>query len=330
MRRRIRTILVLLLVAAGVAAAPPGDGAAQSPTPSDPLAITLPAYREQLQSAQLRLRQRGNAAARDVAATLRNIGPVLMPDGSQVRPDLSGVIAVLQAQPPDSGGGEARLGALLTEVDRSRQPSGAAVGIDAQQRLQRVLDRPEFHPAQPPPDPIGDFVRRLWDSFWNWLMEALAPLGKLIPPASLHLPAVVAGLLIVVGVILWVTRGLRRAMGPEAVQLPIGDGARGMSPAQLRADAVELAQRGEFRAALRALYLAVLLHWDERGKLLFDHSLTNREVLAQLSGGGDAMAMQQLAPLVERFDRFWYGAVPCSHEDYSDFARLVAVAWESE
>lgn len=329
MRRRVRTILVLLLVAAGVAAAPPAEGAAQSPTASDPLAITLPAYREQLQSAQLLLRQRGDAAARDVAATLRNIGPVLMPDGSQVHPDLSGVIAVLQAQPPDSGGGEARLGALLAEVDRSRQPSGAAVGIDAQQRLQRVLDRPEFHPAQPPPDPIGDFVRRLWESFWKWLMEALAPVGRLVPPVDLHLPAVVAGLVIVAGLIFWLVRGLRRTMGSKAIQLPAGDGAQGTNPAGLRAEALVLAQRGESRAAIRALYLAVLLQWDERGTLLFDRALTNREVLEQLSGGQDATAAQQLAPLVERFDRFWYGAVPCSPEDYADFARLAEAAWES-
>ena len=63
--------------------------------------------------------------------------------------------------------------------------------------------------------------------------------------------------------------------------------------------------------------------------MLFDRALTNREVLEQVSGGDDTAAVQQLAPLVERFDRFWYGAVPCSSEDYADFARLAASAWES-
>ena len=37
---------------------------------------------------------------------------------------------------------------------------------------------------------------------------------------------------------------------------------------------------------------------------------------------GDAILRDQLAPLVERFDRVWYGGVSCTAEDYAQFAAL--------
>ena len=336
MSRLVQALVALLFFAAGMMGAPHTADAARSgldcmtasPAPPGPPAITLATYQDQIQSAQRLLRDRREAGAWDAAAILQRIGPVLMPDGSRVQPDLTGVIAVLQARPPDLAGGEARLAAVLAELDRSGSPAASGGGTDARDRLQGILARPEFHPAQPQTDPISEFLRRLWDIFLEWLKQALAPIIRLIPPVDLHLPAVLAGLLLMGGLIFWVVRGLHRTMAPDVVQLPAEAVSLRATPMGLRAEALVLAQRGEFRPAVRALYLAVLLEWDERGKLLFDRALTNREVLGQLRLDQDATAIRQLAPLVERFDRFWYGGLPCSPEDYAEFDRLAAAARE--
>jgi hypothetical protein len=346
-RRLVRVLpAFLLLFASTVAAFPAGEAVRHVPElalaaslPSDPSPSALGDYRDQIQSALRQLRERREAGAPDAAATLRRVGPVLMLDGSQTSPDLTGVISSLEAQPPDVAGGEAGLGALLAEIDRSGSLSRYTT-TDGHDRLQRVLDRPEFQPARSPTDPLGEFLGWVWSSItefvgglWStvlgWIGTVLSPLGITIPNVDLHLPAVAAGLLLVGGLIFWVVRSLRRTIAPEVFQLQSEEAMFRTSPSALRAEAMELAQKGEFRTAVRVLYLAVLLQWDERGKFLFDRALTNREVLERLRAGEDAVSVQQLSPLVERFDRFWYGAVPCSPEEYADFSRLAAAAWES-
>ncbi|MEX1157933.1 MAG: DUF4129 domain-containing protein, partial [Thermomicrobiales bacterium] len=100
------------------------------------------------------------------------------------------------------------------------------------------------------------------------------------------------------------------------------------SSAEARAEAERLFAAGEYRAALRLLYLATLIRWEEAGRLRFDRSLTNREVVARVSRQGDAGLLEQLSPLVDRFDRVWYGGAPCTSDDYTTFASLAERAWE--
>ncbi len=77
------------------------------------------------------------------------------------------------------------------------------------------------------------------------------------------------------------------------------------SSAEARAQAHSMAGVGNYRAAVRQLYLAALLHLDEQGLLSFQSDQTNREFLAQTSPGSTVRS--HLQPAVETFDRVWYG-----------------------
>lgn len=103
-----------------------------------------------------------------------------------------------------------------------------------------------------------------------------------------------------------------------------------MTSLEARAEAERLFNQGAFRAALRALYLATLIRWEEAGRLRFDRSLTNREVLRHATSHGDPRLVERLGPLVDRFDRIWYGDLNCSADDYQSFAQLAAAAWDGE
>ena len=131
-----------------------------------------------------------------------------------------------------------------------------------------------------------------------------------------------------VAIVAFAVRSVRESMTPGVARLTEGDAEAHYTSAQARAEAERLFAAGEYRAALRLRYLATLIRWEEAGRLRFDRSLTNREVVARVTLQGDATLLEQIRPLVDRFDRVWYGGAPCTAEDYTTFASLADRAWE--
>ena len=326
MTRRACLLVVLILLLVG----------RSEPAAAD---AGLEEYRQALRAALADLERSGEAAAHSVAARLRTIGPVTAADGSTIQPNLTSILSALEAERPNPQAAAAGLQAVLAEVERPQPTPQLAAGDDARTRLQRILDRPEFQPA-PPPDPISAALQQWWQTIqdrigsalravFDWLAqrEGGSPSDEFLGGA-LRFSLALAGLLLIGGILALVLRGLGQTIGPGVIGSPAEPGAPPPSADAWRAEADRLAQTGAFRAAIRALYLAALLRWDEQGRLRFDRTLTNREVLRQATSRGDAPLVERLGPLVERFDRLWYSGLPGSPEDYADFARLAGRAWE--
>lgn len=127
-------------------------------------------------------------------------------------------------------------------------------------------------------------------------VEALGTTIQVIGAVGLVLAAVVAGLLVT---------GAHRASAPAGGTRRISELAAvlGMSAAEGRRRAEEAAGRGEYRSAIRYRCLALLLAFDEVGKLHFDRAATNREYLFRAPGD----LQGELQPLLTRFDAVWYG-----------------------
>jgi len=85
-------------------------------------------------------------------------------------------------------------------------------------------------------------------------------------------------------------------------------------------------QHSDFREAIRALYLAILLHLHERGVLSYDKSLTNREYLRELKTY--PVLQKALQPIVHIFDDVWYGYKPCGSEMLTQYRGLVQKVYE--
>jgi hypothetical protein len=66
-----------------------------------------------------------------------------------------------------------------------------------------------------------------------------------------------------------------------------------------------LSRGGDYRSAVRYLYLSALLILDERGLLRYDRAKTNREYLNSVSGSPELS--QPLDEVIEVFDNVWYG-----------------------
>ncbi len=84
-------------------------------------------------------------------------------------------------------------------------------------------------------------------------------------------------------------------------------------------EADKLAARGEFRAAVRCLYLACLIRMDESNTLRFERHQTNWEHLYRFRDLTNKPGNFQLEPLTQKFDNAWYGFIPQTQSDVDWF-----------
>ncbi|MFP2913194.1 DUF4129 domain-containing protein [Pyxidicoccus sp. 3LFB2] len=82
----------------------------------------------------------------------------------------------------------------------------------------------------------------------------------------------------------------------------------------------ELAARGEYREAVRSLYLALLSRLHRDGAILYDVTLSNWDYLRQFRGRAEWKP--PFRELTRRFDFAWYGNVPVGAEGYREFRTL--------
>jgi hypothetical protein len=294
-------------------------------------AADLDSYRASLEAASESL-GRSDPDVEAALSALGGIEPVTLDDGTTITPDLTLVVSALEAEPPDVAAAQAGIESILDGLDLAE--AGAVVNPDgARSTLDEVLAREEFQPEPEEDDSSSLWARFLsWvnsvlDSFFGWLDRIIGGQGGEGSPASVALALV--GVLVIVGIVAFAVRSVRESMTPGVTRLADGRSAEAhYTSTEARAEAERLFAAGQYRAALRLLYLATLIRWEEAGRLRFDRSLTNREVVARVNIQGDASLLEQLTPLVDRFDRVWYGGAPCTADDYTSFASLADRAWE--
>jgi hypothetical protein len=118
-------------------------------------------------------------------------------------------------------------------------------------------------------------------------------------------------------------RSLRAQVTHESVGPEIPD-LQEKTPAELWHQAQTTAARGQPRAALRLLYLAVLCILDRKRWVRYEPTRTNGEYLRQLGLAEDAPAVLR-APfeqLTALFESRWYGEDTCAAEDFQEGQRL--------
>ena len=93
------------------------------------------------------------------------------------------------------------------------------------------------------------------------------------------------------------------------------------SAEQAQVQARSQAQAGNYREAVRLLYLAALLYLADSGLLRFDPSLTNQEVLARVPENAPWRAY--LEPVIRVFDRVWYGVREPDAETFQRYQEAI-------
>jgi hypothetical protein len=240
----------------------------------------------------------------------------------------------------------------------SEAPASRAARTDAraaQAHARDILSRPEFQVPGPeaPEDPSQETPKveeppGAWQRFLKWLAEALeklfkrdedAPVRSTAPVTSSGSGMGAANVLVVVliaGVLVVLALLLLRALGEK---LKDGEGPRLEVSTQdattLAADpmnalsrppegwahlADELAARGEYREAVRGLYLALLSRLHRDGVIHYDTTLSNWDYLRQFRSRREWLP--SFRELTLRFDFAWYGNLPVGADGYRDFRAL--------
>lgn len=258
------------------------------------------------------------AAADELAA----IEAVVLPDGQVLPVDNGDLVAILRRDDWGQDDLQAAL-ARLAALQRARDlvvehPSRATSQTFAQ--LDEILSRPEFASATSSPTAEPSLFQQLVRRLIRWWREHVGE-----PPGIEYLFTIL-GVAVVLAVLVYAFRGAWRQWVAEGQGRADGlaDDEADLSSDEALARAQALSAGGDYRQAVRYLYLSTLLWLDERGLLRYDPALTNREFLRQVARDtGHAGLHEALAPLVDLFDRVWYGFAPLDSHGYVTYVRQV-------
>lgn len=295
---RIRATIVAALLLVGLWTA-----AAQAQ--SQP--VSLDEYRAILADALAVIAQGRTPDARTIS-----LPPVYLPGGGQVEP-----APLIHDEDDPSVAGE-RLTAAIEQLDLSVNDN-QAVRLAQLEAVSARLDL-----LQP----------SLWERFLRWLTDWIDRLlpdrspiaGGAVGQGALNLVgwlgAIGAALLLALLLSFWLRRLLAGMLsGTDATSGQAGADALPTSSAQAREQATQLAQAGSYREAVRRLYLSALLRLAERELIRYDPSHTNREVLSRVENSPSTRA--HLEPVVETFDRVWYGEREPDAETFNAYSREI-------
>lgn len=210
-----------------------------------------------------------------------------------------------------------RLAALRTDIEKresmTEEPS------DAKEEVRNILTRPAYH--EKVEDPITKFIRETKQRAWNllleilnWAFQALFGTGAQASWLFRTIIFVLIGfaLFIAIRLIFRFKRGKQR----EKKRTILGEEIEeGMTPRDLAQAAEAAARTGDFRSAIRKLYISLLYEMAERQLIELEPNATNHDYMAKLARFSSLATPMRY--LTDRFDYTWYGMYPSSQDDYA-------------
>ncbi len=237
----------------------------------------------------------------------------------------------LASTPPDLAVARERLAAA---IDGLRDPIQTSPPANAQLILARVLDDSRFHPRAlldwlptflvPVALLVGVVAQFVW-SIIRWPFDRAFDLLILILNSRFFGPFIVlAALGVAAGVFALYRVGLRSILVTQAEATATANDVP-LTASEALAEAQRLESLAKYREACHFVLIATLLWIEEKGLARFNRSATNREHLTQLAevaGLANGQVVGALRPVINRFDRVWYGQPIVSDVDYQELVAL--------
>lgn len=327
--RFVWIILLVIMIPAAAHAAPPARPASQSDTCTGSGALTLDGYEQCVREAYAAARSSDRISLDQIAPRLAQTREIGLGDGTSVPADNAWLTQALAQEPPDYGQIEARLAAIIDALSQQR----SAQDPDALRKLDEVFSRPPFE-SRDVPSAWMQFWRGVGnaiEAFFDWIFGSMPTIN---PPATPPTPRsfgnmtplgwtlLIIGLLLVLALVIYAFRGVRQSLVRDAkVRADAADDEEKISAGEALGRAQAQATAGDYRTAARYLYLSSLLWLDERRLLRYDRSLTNREYLDETRA--NQALHDKLAPVVNTFDRVWYGHRELEEADFRAYEEQV-------
>lgn len=238
-------------------------------------------------------------------------------DGQLIPLDNSYLIKLLRDEEPQL---EQIDGILATLQAEHKNQKPASFSISDLNSLHTILAQPEFAWVEQAPNPLTVWVQKLLDAF-NALLNRIFGNEPIQISVNTLTLAIVASILLII-VLIFVYRTLLKDFIKET-QLGLDD-EQGGEPLTSEAafdKAQALSKGGDYRSAVRYLYLSSLLLMDERGILRYDRSKTNREYLRSVANSPELA--KPLGEVIEVFDNVWYGYHSLEEETFKKYSDRV-------
>lgn len=200
---------------------------------------------------------------------------------------------------------------------------------DPKKEAEEILSSPAYRDAGVRENQEGSgwferIIEQIIKAIINFL-ERLFPQGSGSAgmPMIAGLPAITFGIILAlvlaafVAFMIWrfgVVRNVRKKAGGL-----LDDDEPDRTADEWLVQADELTKQGEYRKAIRCLYLACLVRFDDANVAVFDRGQTNWEHLHRIMGSPRKPAGLDFRPPTKAFDLFWYGYAPCAAEDVAEF-----------
>jgi uncharacterized protein DUF4129 len=217
-----------------------------------------------------------------------------------------------------------RLSALQERVSQSQLVANAE---DKSAQLNSILARPEYRSEKEQASSINRLIRRLRDAILRFL-EKLAIRSGAAPNAPslelLSISRIVLVFVLLAAAVIGAIKLLnhlhpnRRSKESKDVRKVLGEEIDAdLTASDLMAKATELAEKGDFRTAIRRVYIALLLELELGGKLPLHPAKTNRDYLNDMRSQPEVFTT--FSTMTGTFEMTWYGERGATAEEYNEF-----------
>lgn len=252
-----------------------------------------------------------------LAAQWEQVTVVELSDHSTIQVDSSYLAAELRHDPPELKRLENEFDTLLHAHEEYPQKVFTLKDVAP---LKEILARPEFQWQQAQPLQMPDWLTKLYDRLIAIRDRIILRVATLIYEERTLLK-IAAALLFLLS-LFFISRGLSRSLVREAQLADEGDGNDELLTSKGAFKRAEtLSMQGDYRNAIRYLYLSSLLVLDEQGLMRYDRSRTNREYLRSVSSKPELA--KPLRAVIDVFDRVWYGFEGVDEQTYQSYVERV-------
>ena len=210
----------------------------------------------------------------------------------------------------------------LLRVEEASAPKSDSA--DSRAKIKQILDRPDYQARKE--SRLGGFLKRTWQVVTNFLRELYQAFMRMLnrlfgTSAAGSWVSTVVIMAVLVAVFLGVMRIATRMKPPKRrskKRTVLGEEIEaGTSPQDLAEAAMAAARAGDFRTGMRKLYLSLLYELAERHLIELEENATNHEYLSKVARFTSLVPAMRY--LTDRFDYFWYGMLPSTESDFSDY-----------
>ena len=216
-------------------------------------------------------------------------------------------------------------GRLRALDEHLRRVQEGTDGENPRERIREILSRRAYQPEQD--TVIGKLIKGVLKKVRGFLGDAYSAVQRLLEKilgagANSGWVSKLFLVVLLAAAVIFVVQMARKRRAPRArrkkTRLILGEEIAADGTSRELAEAgLAAARAGDFRTAIRKLYISFIYELGDRGLIELEDSATNHEYLRKVSRFN--VLASPMSYMTDRFDYVWYGMFPSSEEEFAAY-----------